>query len=290
VVGTPGSAAGCCLPELQRMTAYDGLCQRSNMCNLKRRGSMTANQSIHLSGMADAASRTAGLTKFVRDLDDALEITEASSRFQMFIEELGFMHATYCKVPRSGEPFVTCLITSTAPRTWLDRYIEEDYARFDPLIRHSSVSPKPFFYSEIFDSNVLDPGSAQVQHARHAAGVYDNFVVPIRNDFNQIVIVSYSSESVARIYCKATLALAANYYHNKISALRNCIVSSEPLLTEREIECLKWAAHGKTDWEIGSILGVDNKTVNYRIERAKKKIGVPTRVQAIIYAIRHCGI
>lgn len=57
-------------------------------------------------------------------------------------------------------------------------------------------------------------------------------------------------------------------------------------LTEREITCLKWIAEGKSDWQIGVILSISAKTVNYHVENAKRKLGVATRIQAVVVAIR----
>lgn len=57
-------------------------------------------------------------------------------------------------------------------------------------------------------------------------------------------------------------------------------------LSDRERECLQWVAAGKTDKDIGQILGLSEKTVNVYIERAKFKCGVSTRTQAIAMALR----
>jgi LuxR family quorum sensing-dependent transcriptional regulator len=59
-----------------------------------------------------------------------------------------------------------------------------------------------------------------------------------------------------------------------------------PSLSERERECLHWASAGKTDWEIGEILSISEKTANAHIERAKRKYNVATRVQAVVLALR----
>jgi DNA-binding CsgD family transcriptional regulator len=58
------------------------------------------------------------------------------------------------------------------------------------------------------------------------------------------------------------------------------------LLSPREIECLRWAAAGKTDVEIGRILTISPRTTRFHIENAKKKLGVSTRVQAVTEALR----
>jgi DNA-binding CsgD family transcriptional regulator len=57
-------------------------------------------------------------------------------------------------------------------------------------------------------------------------------------------------------------------------------------VTERESQVLGWVAAGKSDWAIGRILNISNKTVNFHIENAKRKFGVGTRVQAVVAAMR----
>lgn len=53
-------------------------------------------------------------------------------------------------------------------------------------------------------------------------------------------------------------------------------------LTSREAEIARWMAAGKSDWEIGQILRISSKTVNFHAENIKRKCGVATRVQAIM--------
>ena len=60
-----------------------------------------------------------------------------------------------------------------------------------------------------------------------------------------------------------------------------------PSLTPRERECLRWAGTGKTDSEIGDILGISEATVHAHIEGAKRKVGVTTRIQAVVASMEH---
>jgi DNA-binding response OmpR family regulator len=55
-------------------------------------------------------------------------------------------------------------------------------------------------------------------------------------------------------------------------------------LRDREVETLTWAARGKTFAEIGEILGLSKRTVEFHLENARRKLGVPTRTQALIKA------
>jgi DNA-binding response OmpR family regulator len=55
-------------------------------------------------------------------------------------------------------------------------------------------------------------------------------------------------------------------------------------LREREVEALTWAARGKTFAEIGTILSLSKRTVEFHLENARRKLGVATRTQALIKA------
>src|SRR3546814_3216317 len=57
-------------------------------------------------------------------------------------------------------------------------------------------------------------------------------------------------------------------------------------LTNREITCLQWASLGKTSWEMGVILGVTERTVNFHIDNACRKLNVHGRQAAITSAFR----
>ncbi len=59
--------------------------------------------------------------------------------------------------------------------------------------------------------------------------------------------------------------------------------------TPRQIEIMRWIAKGKSDWQIAQILFISNKTVNYHVERAKQKLRVTTRTQAVLVA-DHLGL
>ena len=61
------------------------------------------------------------------------------------------------------------------------------------------------------------------------------------------------------------------------------------LFTPREVEVLHWIANGKSDWQVGQILMISHKTVNYHVERAKRKLKVCTRMQAV-FAAAECGL
>jgi DNA-binding response OmpR family regulator len=55
-------------------------------------------------------------------------------------------------------------------------------------------------------------------------------------------------------------------------------------LNDREIEVLTWVARGKTSMEIGQILGLTKRTIDFHIDNARAKLGAATRTEAVIKA------
>jgi DNA-binding NarL/FixJ family response regulator len=56
-------------------------------------------------------------------------------------------------------------------------------------------------------------------------------------------------------------------------------------LTEREREVLTWVGRGKTSFEIATILGVRERTINFHCDQAIKRLDVMNRTQAVVKAL-----
>jgi transcriptional regulator EpsA len=59
------------------------------------------------------------------------------------------------------------------------------------------------------------------------------------------------------------------------------LIAAEPLLTNREIEVLRWVTKGKSNYEIGMILVLSTLTVKNHMQRIYKKLNVHNRAQAV---------
>jgi len=57
-------------------------------------------------------------------------------------------------------------------------------------------------------------------------------------------------------------------------------------LTERETEVLTWVAEGKSNRDVGIILGIKSATVKKHLEHIFRKIGVETRTAAVAFVLR----
>ena len=62
------------------------------------------------------------------------------------------------------------------------------------------------------------------------------------------------------------------------------MISMNRYLTPREKHCLHWVAQGKSSWEIATILGVAESTINFHVANICRKLGVTRRQAAITVA------
>ncbi len=78
--------------------------------------------------------------------------------------------------------------------------------------------------------------------------------------------------------------LAARIGARLARVARSAVWPKQVQLREREVETLTWAARGKTFEEIGTILSLSKRTVEFHLDNARRKLGVATRTQALIKA------
>ena len=69
------------------------------------------------------------------------------------------------------------------------------------------------------------------------------------------------------------------------SALLEALALAFPQLTARETEVLHWVIQGKTNRDIGEILGTSPRTVHKHLEHVFEKLGVETRTAATTMAL-----
>jgi DNA-binding CsgD family transcriptional regulator len=60
---------------------------------------------------------------------------------------------------------------------------------------------------------------------------------------------------------------------------------SDDVFSAQDLQILRWIIAGKTDRDIGTLMGLSAKTVNYHVEKMKQRLGVCTRVQLAVAAL-----
>ena len=59
-----------------------------------------------------------------------------------------------------------------------------------------------------------------------------------------------------------------------------------PKLSPRELDALRWTMDGKTGWEVGSIMGISERTAVLHISTGMHKLGCNNKHQAVLKALR----
>ncbi|WP_431825942.1 LuxR C-terminal-related transcriptional regulator [Burkholderia sp. F1] len=65
----------------------------------------------------------------------------------------------------------------------------------------------------------------------------------------------------------------------------NVTTPAAATLSMRECEVLRWAAEGKTAYEIGIILGLTERTINFHISRSIAKLDASNKTNAVVKAV-----
>jgi len=80
-------------------------------------------------------------------------------------------------------------------------------------------------------------------------------------------------------------ALTAQY-RARLSELQGNPAEAVKPLTLKETECLRWCKEGKTNWEIGEIMSISEKTVEFHLSNTMKKLRVSNRITAVVMGIQ----
>jgi DNA-binding CsgD family transcriptional regulator len=130
---------------------------------------------------------------------------------------------------------------------------------------------------------------------KYRAAMKAAIIVPVHLPFGQIGMVLFGSTSRDWVRDKfaslsAPLSLLARHFiTGYVSILRHQLLFPMACrLTPREIECLRWAAMGKTDQETAVILQLSHATIRFHINNAAKRLDAVNRSQAILKAA-HMG-
>jgi DNA-binding CsgD family transcriptional regulator len=183
------------------------------------------------------------------------------------------------------------LIHMTNRPDWGRRYVDENYSKNDPIARECLTSRLPIRWTEAFMANVRTTGEAQMMEDAWENGIRQGFTVPIHGPKGEFGCLMLSCNENEKEFERLTdefqydLQIMAHYFHDAVQkALRKKVPLPVPL-TSREVEILKWTVDGKTAWEIGQILNISERTVNFHLRNIMGKFGVHNKTHAAAKAV-----
>jgi DNA-binding CsgD family transcriptional regulator len=171
------------------------------------------------------------------------------------------------------------------PDGWVKRYFEQAYHDADPVMAYCANHITPIQWHEL----PLAKGSREELVMREAAdfGLRAGITMPIHSPNGELGILSLALDAPpeqARTVTETALPyvqLLAAHLHEAVRRVAGLVKAAGPDLSPREVECLRWAADGKTSGEIAQILGLSESTINFHVNNSILKLDVINRQHAI---------
>lgn len=227
---------------------------------------------------------------FIEQCERAANTKDLSVAFQRAMEILGFRYFACCSHVDPLNPPRGAVVLHTYPAEWARHFSERQLFYIDPVLLHAERTLSPFFWdASKFRSGVTSQQGKILAQASQF-GITHGFTVPIHSPcslgvFRASCSVVPDSERIApESYCAVHL-MACYLYESASRHAGVHVVPASRELPRRERQCLELVAQGKSDWVVGQLLGIGESTVHNHIERAKRRLGVATRVQAIVQAL-----
>lgn len=205
------------------------------------------------------------------------------------LAEFGVLHFVHVQALDANRRPSGALMAGPSNREWRDLYFENKWARQDDLMKSGLRRLAPTTWRGFEKERPLSGGQRTIMSHADEFGFKDGYFLPVHMLDGSVACVSLFSEAelpeagaVAH-----TLHLLSLYYSFAVRrALAPDVPQAEAItLTPRQRECLQWVRAGKTDWEIGKIIGISEHTVIEHLDQARRRLGVRTRTQAVIEAV-----
>jgi DNA-binding CsgD family transcriptional regulator len=231
---------------------------------------------LNLSKTLDTAisieSATARLTETILGNDDH----DLAETLRTIASDIGLSHISYVRLSPDKSPDMCLLVAVvTYSRLWQHRYFVKKYMSNDPVIFYGRASDHPFDWSSL---PVDDPATKSffADALNHSVG-RNGLTIPLRNRRGVCALVSFTSDlptdeweaykaaNMAKLKLLSVLIDSASHINFKLPAF--------PVhLSNREEQCLLWAARGKTYQEIAEILGLAFGSVKTHLDAARHKL------------------
>lgn len=186
-------------------------------------------------------------------------------------------------------------VWTTLPTEWVRRYAEQGYVEVDPRITETYNRNLPF----IWDSNDYRDDAPCAAFLQDAAryGICSGVAISFRDPDHGRILCVYNStitplDPARRKHVAERLGellLFAVSFHDFFMAYfvdngQSLMMRLGPL-SKRERQCLELAANGMTSVDIGSKLGIAERTANFHFNNLIQKMGVLNRQEAIAVGI-----
>jgi DNA-binding CsgD family transcriptional regulator len=220
--------------------------------------------------------------------NDHQELTET---LRAIASEIGLNHIAYLRLSPDKSPDACSLVSvATYSRLWQERYFLRKYLIHDPVVFYGRNTDQPFDWADlpIDDSATKDFLTDALNHKVGRNGLSVPFhgrrgvlsVVSFTSDLSKDEWEAYKAANMKNLRLLAVLIDSASHINFKQPTLPTHIH-----LSNREEQCLLWAARGKTYQETAMILGLAFSTVKRHLDTARHKLQCMNLTQAAAVAV-----
>jgi LuxR family quorum-sensing system transcriptional regulator CciR len=181
-------------------------------------------------------------------------------------------------------------IAMNFPSHWCEHYFERKYYEVDPVVRRTPMLSKPFVWDNLLRTEQLSRSERLVIDESKEAGLKHGVSVPLFGPSGRVSVLSFTSpyDGADPLRHIGHLNVLAWQFHIAFADIAKPAEQGKQSieLSDRERDCLRWTAEGKSSWDIGMILNISDNTVNFHIKKAMRKLGTTSRTVAVVKAIR----
>ncbi|MCA1196504.1 LuxR family transcriptional regulator [Sphingomonas sp. R647] len=175
------------------------------------------------------------------------------------------------------------------PACWEAWFDARHLGRFDPIHRASHVASVGFQWSQVPNLIRMTTGDRQVLSEARRFGIGEGFTIPahVPGEYNgscSFAVASGDDFPEHHVLIAQLVGGLAFETARRLSLPSRAPTPTSPL-TDRQRDCVLWAARGKTDWEIARILGVSHETVIQHLKHARERYGVQKRAHLAVMAL-----
>ncbi len=221
---------------------------------------------------------------------EELQRAETLERFQAATEELRdhyqIAHVIYHWVNSAGERFGA----GTYSTAWVDRYLEMDYLRMDPVIFGCFQRFDPVNWKDLDWSSKA--ARAFLQEALEYGVGNQGYTIPIRGPNGQFALFTVNhncdDESWAEFIAEngRDLMIVAHEFNRKALEFEtDNTVQKVPTLSPRELSAMTYLAKGYSRAQAAQELQISEHTLRVYIEAARHKLGAINTTHAVARAL-----
>jgi LuxR family transcriptional regulator, activator of conjugal transfer of Ti plasmids len=222
----------------------------------------------------------------IQTADDEASFNRIATRVT---RNLGFQRFAYLSL-NNGAPF----LISSYPKSWTNKYFALRYQQIDLVVQRASREHDVFSWG----GEAVPPAGTREQRRLFDEatnfGIRSGITVPIRSGYGRTAAFTLAGDEplalTERLAAerKDVIQLVGLYFHTHVATrLANSTKQTDGVaLTQRELQCLSWVAHGKTVADIAILVGITPRTAAFHLENARRKLQANSIAQCVAEAAR----